>query len=168
MKNKKQKIIELYEKVQKVPYYCLKERNPDKLFELNKGSCFEKNSYLGKQYEKLGIPVKYQLIVFDWRELPVPKDIMDKRENKLGEHLALKIMVDNKWVFVDPTWDPALEKAGFPLTKNWDGESDTKLAVKPKKIRELKQSPEKAVVTANTGFHDLFNKYLEKIRKKNH
>jgi hypothetical protein len=44
-----------------------------------------------------------------------------------------------KWVNCDPTWDLALEKAGFPIA-NWDGVSDTEIAVVPVKIFTSEQS----------------------------
>ena len=164
MTDKQAKIVELYEKVQKIPYYCLCERDPDKLLRVKKGSCLEKNAYLGRQFEQLGIPVKYLSIKFDWNELPIPQHIIDKKDGHLGEHLALKIRV-KKWITVDCTWDPGLEKAGFPLTKNWDGKTDTKLAVKPIKTKQLKTRPGKTVAHANPKFFESLNKYLDNIRK---
>ena len=44
-------IIELYNRVQGIPYYCLKEREPDLLLKKNKGSCSEKHLFLGKEFE---------------------------------------------------------------------------------------------------------------------
>jgi len=132
--SKIKKIIELYNKVQKIPYYCLRERDPDLLLKKNKGSCSEKHLFLGKEFEKLGVPVKYLLIRFDWNDLPIPKEIIQKKKNgSAGWHLALKIKPERKWIYVDATWDPKLEKAGFPITKNWDGKSNTKFAFPTKK-----------------------------------
>ena len=115
-------ITELYNKVQRIPYYCLRERDPDLLLKKNKGSCSEKHLFLGEEFKKLGISVKYVLIKFDWNNLPIPKEIIRKNEEgSVGWHLALKIKTNNKWIYVDATWDPKLEKAGFPVTKNWLG-----------------------------------------------
>jgi hypothetical protein len=47
----------------------------------------------------------------------------------LDHHLCLKIQIDKKWILVDATWDPPLKKVGFPVNENWNGLSDTKLAV---------------------------------------
>ncbi len=158
-------IISLFEKAQRIPYYCLRERDPDKLLKMNKGCCLEKNGFLGREYKKLGIQVKYLLINFDWRSLPIPRVIIDKKEDHLGQHLAIKIQIDGKWVIVDSTWDPGLEKAGFPVTKNWDGKSDTELAVKPLQIVELKEQPSKMTVTTNAEFFAALNEYLKGIRR---
>jgi len=137
---KPKEIAKLYKKVQGIPYYCLKERNPDLLLKKQKGSCSEKHLFLGKEFEKLGIPVKYLLIKFDWNDLPIPKEIIRKKKgDSVGWHLALKIKPKNKWILVDATWDPKLEKAGFSVTRNWDGKSDTKFAFPPKEIIEFKK-----------------------------
>lgn len=161
--SKIKKIIELYNKVQKIHYYCLKERDPDLLLKKNKGSCSEKHLFLGKEFEKLGIPVKYLLIRFDWNDLPIPKEIINKKENgSLGWHLALKIKPNKKWIYVDATWDPRLEKVGFPVTKNWDGKSNTKFAFPPKEIIELKKEPPKQIKRPeNRKFYEALNGWLE-------
>lgn len=166
-------IIDLYNKVQKIPYFAFKERDPDLLFEKNKGSCIEKNLFLGEEFKKLGIPVKYLLIKFDWNDLPIPKEIIKKLKtdgftNILSNwHLALKIKIDGKWIFVDATWDPGLEKTGFPVTRNWDGKSDTKLAVIPKRIIGLTIKPPKILFKklGDEEFFEALNKWLELQRK---
>jgi len=166
--SKIKKIIELYNKVQKIPYYCLRERDPDLLLKKNKGSCSEKHLFLGKEFEKLGVPVKYLLIRFDWNDLPIPKEIIQKKKNgSAGWHLALKIKPERKWIYVDATWDPKLEKAGFPVTKNWGGKSDTKFAFPPKEIIELEKAPPKQVKRLeNREFYQALNQWLESERRK--
>ncbi len=159
-------IIELYDKVRRIPYYCLKERDPDLLLKKQKGSCSEKHLYLGKEFKKLGIPVKYLLIRFDWNALPIPKEIIKENDSPIGWHLALKIKPENKWIYVDATWDPKLEKAGFPITKNWRGLSNTKFAFPPKEIIELKRKPPKQVKRPeNRKFYEALNKWLESKRE---
>ncbi len=161
-------IVELYNKVQRIPYYCLEERDPDLLLKKDKGSCSEKHLFLGEEFKKLGIPVKYLLIRFDWNDLPIPKEIVIKnKKGPIGWHFALKIKPKNKWIYVDATWDPKLEKAGFPVTRNWNGNSDTKLAVPPKKIIELRIRPPKILIRRlnNREFFEALNKWLELQRK---
>lgn len=163
-----EKIIDLYKKVQEIPYYCLKERDPDLLLKKNKGSCSEKHLFLGKEFEKLGISVKYLLIKFDWNDLPILKEIINKKpDGPEGWHLALRIKPKDRWIYVDATWDPKLEKAGFPVIKNWDGNSDTKPAFPPKEIIELEKAPPKQIKRPeNRKFYEALNKWLELKRKK--
>jgi len=167
MDPKIKKVVELYNKVQKIPYYCLVKRDVNLLFKKKKGCCFEKNVFLGKEFKKMGIPVKYILVKFDWNDLPIPKEVLKKRKNgSLSSHLALKIKINRKWIYVDATWDPKLEKSGFPVTRNWDGVSDTKLAVPPKEITELKKPPpEKIELPEDREFFTALNRWLESQRK---
>lgn len=149
----------------------------------NKGSCSEKHLFLGREFRKLGISVRYLTMTFDWRTLPVPKEIINKKDSPIGGHLALKIKLGGKWMIVDAAWDPGLEKAGFPVTKscasaqemnahllnwrsrNWDGRRDTKLAVKPMELQESeKPPPEQIKRTENREFYDALNKWMEKQR----
>jgi len=164
----KKEIIRLYKKIQKVPYHFVERRDPKKLFDIGKGCCFEKNVFLAREYEKLGIPVKYFLIEFYWRDLPIPKHIIKKIENPENhwQHLAFKIKVVSKWIWVDSSWDIALAKAGFPVTKDWDGKSDTKLAVKPLDIKLTRRKHKTRVVTTQKEFFRALNEYLEKVRKR--
>lgn len=76
-----------------------------------------------------------------------------------------KLLLKKKWIYVDATWDPKLEKTGFPITKNWNGKSDTKFAVLPKEIIELKRAPPKQIKRPeNREFYEALNKWLESKR----
>ena len=60
-----------------------------------------------------------------------------------------------------------LKKAGFPITQNWSGLSNTKFAVPPKEIIELKRRSAKRIkVFKNWKFFNALNKWLESQRKK--
>ena len=92
---------------------------------------------------------------------------MRKKQNgSVGWHLALKVKIKNKWLYLEAIWDPKLEKAGFPVTKNWDGLSDTKFAFPPKEIIELEKAPPKQIKKLeNRKFYEALNKWLE-LKKK--
>jgi len=169
MKNiKNKKLFGLFKRVQNVPYFLFRHRDSKKLFSLNKGGCAEKAIWLGNKLKEMDIPVKYYRIEFKWEELPIPKEIIKIKkkgsEHHLAHHLALKAKVNNKWIWIDPTWDPGLEKGGFPVSKNWNGKTNTKLAVKPLKIEEFE--PHDPSNINLTEFTKALNKYLDKMRKK--
>lgn len=163
--SKTREIIELFERVQAVPYYLLKHRDSRKLFDLNKGCCAEKIIWLGNELKELGIQVEYYLLEFLWEELLIPKEILKLKKPGPGHHLAMKARIDDKWLWVDPTWDPGLKRAGFPATKDWDGQSDTLLAVRPQKIEEF-EPEDPSDTDLRQEFIDKLNEYLERIRKK--
>jgi len=160
----RRKIIELFERVQGVPYYLLRDRDSEKLFFLNKGCCAEKIIWLGNRLKELGIPVKYYKIKFLWEDLPIPEEILKLRKRGPGYHLSLKAKINNRWIWVDPTWDSALGKIGFPITKNWDGKSDTLLAVNPLEIEEYEpKDPSKTGLSE--AFIQKLNEYFQSVRK---
>lgn len=52
------------------------------------------------------------------------------------------------------------------MTKNWGGKSDTKFAVPPKEIIELKKAPPKQIKKPeNREFYEVLNKWLASQRK---
>ena len=163
-KIKKKELIRLFKKAQAIPYFLLKHRDSQKLFSIKKGSCAEKTIWLGNKLKEKNIPVKYYLIKFDWNDLPVPKEIIKLKKKEPGYHLALRSKVGRKWIWIDSTWDLGLEKGGFPVTKNWDGKTNTKLAVKTLNIREF-EPEDPSTAKLENKFIAAFNKYLEKIRK---
>ncbi len=160
---KNKKLVRLFKRVQNIPYFLFRHRDSKELFSLKKGGCAEKAIWLGNKLQKMDIPVRYYLIKFKWEDLPIPKKIIKLKKKGPDRHLALKAKVNNKWIWIDPTWDPGLEKGGFPVTKNWNGKTNTKLAVRPLKIEEFEPNDPSNIEL--TEFTRILNKYLDKMRK---
>ena len=120
------KLIEIFEKVQKIPYRVCKY-DENKINEnLERGDCRHKHFLLKKLLEQKGFKVKEMKVIFNWADLPIPQEILEiLKSETIWDHGSLKVQIDNKWIKVDCTWDLALAKAGFPITKDWDGISDT-------------------------------------------
>ena len=135
------KRIAIFNRVRDIPYAVIPElRNPYtgplKILKMNKGSCSPKHFLLGELYENMGIRTRYFSYPIYWKDLidmgiELPSELLTIARNHriLDYHLCLKIQIDRKWILVDATWDPPLKKVGFPVNENWDGLSDTKLAV---------------------------------------
>lgn len=129
--------ISVFVHIRDIPYAIVPElfdveKGPGRMLNLNKGFCVPKHFLMGMIYEELKMPVKYDVYSFKWSSLEVgyPEHIRRFAEKMpVTYHLALKIFTDNKWIVVDATWDPGLQKTGFPVNDTWDGISDTKLAV---------------------------------------
>ena len=168
---KMKKVIDLYKKIQNIPYCFSLPKGPEYLLKKNKGVCSEKHLFLAKEFKKLGISVKFLLVKFDWRESSVPKKILSKRKSFFDWHLALKIKPDKKWIYLDATWDSKLKKTNLPVVENWDGKSDTKLAVKPINTIEFPFSMYGFLKTLSkkrknkeAEFQKAFNEWLEEKR----
>ncbi len=123
----KSKIVELFKKVQKIPYKVCKYDKSLIDENLKEGDCRHKHFLLKKLLEKEGFRVKEVKVMFDWNDLPIPKKLLEiLHHGTIWDHDSLKVMINNKWVNVDCTWNSELKKKGFPVTNNWDGKSDTK------------------------------------------
>ena len=89
----------------------------------------------------------------------------------LSYHLACKVNIDDKLILVDATIDPALEKVGLPVNKEWDGVKDTSLAVTPCGEAQLHHPSEAYLVQPrlpddkSTAFYNKLNSWLEELRR---
>ncbi len=171
--------VKLFEKVRDIPYGNIGSRDPQDVYDKNKGTCSGKHELLKELYKELGVEVKNFVAVHKFNDLKsdFPKDIkeiLDKTEIR-DPHNFLKIKVNGKWLTVDATWDKPLKKLGFPVTENWDGKSDTKLCVvsrntfetdNPIEVKEkvLAQMPEKARKDRELFLKRLTG-WLERLRK---
>ena len=126
------KLIAIFEKVQKVPYkVCMFDKDSINE-ELEYGDCRHKSHLLFMLLKQESFEVKKIKVLFDWRDLPLPKEMIAilKESDKVWLHDSVEVKVGDKRIKVDCTWNPELEKAGFPITKNWDGTSDTEQVTK--------------------------------------
>ena len=149
-----------------------------------KGSCSSKHYLLGSLCEKLGMSVTYLTHPFYWQGLGVAypdsiKRLVDKMS--LQYHLALKVSSNSDSFILDATWDPPLEKAGFPINRaveNLRDLEDTRIAVVPsgeciihKTATERERFIKRALNGMNVdrvlwqGFFTSFNEWVEGIRK---
>ena len=123
-----EKIIKAFEFVQKIPYKVCKFESVDELIINNFGDCRHKHLFLFEVYSKLGLKVEKIKVLFDWKDLPIPNEKLKilEKSGTIFPHNALYLFRENKKILVDATWEPRLEKIGFPITNNWDGKSNTK------------------------------------------
>ena len=101
--------------------------------ELEKGDCRHKTELLKQLFEGEGFKVRKIYAVFDWKDLPVPKDILKilKSGSKMT-HVLLEVKLNNKWIRVDFVWNRSLKEKNFPVTKLWNGKEDTKMITEGK------------------------------------
>jgi len=138
-KGPKEASIAVFEHIRDIPYAIVPEfrdpaAGPAGLIKENKGSCQPKHYLIAQLFGKLDIPIKLVTYVFRWgdSEIKFPdnlKQLLDRMP--VSYHLACKANLNGRWVLSDATYDPPLEKAGFPVTKKWDGENDAINAVTP-------------------------------------
>ena len=136
------------------------------------GDCRHKHTLLFKFFSLLGLRVKMVKILFDWRDLPLPLEILSllKESDTIWGHDALLMEIEGKDVLIDATWDPALKKYGFPVTDKWDGFLSTKPVTAGKiKILELEDYKKikptiKIIHSEAERFALSLNEFLDNLR----
>ena len=166
-------LIEIFNKVRDIPY-----RIPIALDEIEGeegGNCLYKVELLKNLLEEKGLKCRYRLCSFLWSELNLAESVIQAEHNDNAEHVWLEVLIQNKWVILDPSWDIGLAKI-FQINI-WDGISDTKPAVKPMEIFDIDTSAammkfddyEGELVkdlAVNGEFYKALNIYLDQIRSK--
>jgi hypothetical protein len=97
-------------------------------------NCYTKALDLQESLEKLSYQTRIMICYFDWRESPIPTDILklyDHSQETTHAWLQVRSNSFQEWQDVDPTWDAPLAKYGFQIAK-WDGLGCTSMAVLPK------------------------------------
>lgn len=160
-------IVSLFNSVRDVPY-----RIPLKWGEKD-NCCSGKSERLYKLLEKRGFEVRYRVCVFLWSSLGISSELKKMSHEDDCTHTYLEIKINSKWKILDATWDSGLKNL-FHINQ-WDGKSDTKIAVKPIKIftpeksLEIVKNQNREVITKdikiNGKFYKAFNDWLERNRR---
>ena len=170
--------IEIFNRIRDIPYAVIPDLNdPEhyiKMLELNKGSCTPKHILLANMYQRLGLHILFVIYPYRWDEFAnlYPPDLaVLAREMPVGFHLACQVEIENRWVYVDATLDPALATVGLPVNSHWDGISDTMLPVNPCGQEQIYHPSEANLMQAQQiddkalTFYDGLNSWMDKLRK---
>jgi hypothetical protein len=131
----------IFSRIRDIPYSLVVPMTHEKTLQeqiltAGKGSCAAKHYLLAEMFRYLDIPVEYTTFPFLWNDpdLHYPQDLRKLAATlPVAYHLACLVQMGSRWILVDATWDLPLAKAGFPVNEYWDGNSETKCAVKPLK-----------------------------------
>lgn len=86
-------------------------------------NCSFKGKQLLEQLGALGLPVRGRVAEMLWENTLIPKEIVSLYPKEiLATHFFVEIQEDDIWRPLDPSWDKALEKAGFAIA-TWKGEN---------------------------------------------
>lgn len=141
-----ERLVHIYNTVRDIHWKSTGSRDPIEVIRNNAGTCSGKHVLLKKLYKYLGIEVGELIAVhrFSTLSLKIPFYLQDylKKNPFIDYHNFIKINHNNRWIIVDATWDKSLEKIGFPISKTWDGLSNTVVCVNPIDIIEVENSIE--------------------------
>ena len=116
--------VEYFEFVRDIPFRMpVSVGDPDH-------SCFRKAEVLKPLLESVGLKARYALCRFSWNDLNLPASLKAVPHSDVV-HVYLEVYSKEqaRWIAVDPTWDKGLASQ-LPVSE-WDGTSDTAIAVKP-------------------------------------
>jgi len=159
-------LILAFESIRDIPYKIpLKWGEED-------NCCSGKHKQLFDLLRKEGYQVRYRVCVFLWSSLNFPSKLESIPHDDDCTHTYLEIKLKGAWKTLDATWDKQLNH--LFIINNWDGESDTKIAVKPikifnpsKSVKIVSNQNEKKIngdLKINGKFYNHFNKWLEQNR----
>ncbi len=167
----------IFYKIRDIPYAVIPElNNPERyidMLKLNRGSCTPKHLLLCNMYQRIGLEVLYAVYPFRWDEFETlyPPELRTlAKAMPISYHLACKVNIDERLVLVDATIDPALQKIGLPVNKEWDGISDTLLAINPCGEEQLYYPSEASLMQPQVtdekslAFYNGINSWMEKLR----
>lgn len=122
------KLIRIFEKVQKVQYKVCQFDESKVNEKLKFGDCRHKSTLLKKLLDEKGYKTKKMKVIFNWKDLHLPKRIILvlKKSSTIWTHDTLAVKVHGDYIFLDPTWNLELKRLKFPVTENWSGLEDTK------------------------------------------
>jgi 2,3-bisphosphoglycerate-dependent phosphoglycerate mutase len=126
--------------------------------EIENGDCRHKTELIKQLVEEEGLKARKIYAVFDWKDLPIPKSILNilKSGTKMT-HELLEVNLNGKWIKIDLTWNRELKDKGFPVTSYWTGKEDTEMITKGKiKFYKTKEEAKK---------HKGLNKNKEELHK---
>lgn len=127
-------LIKLFHFVQNIPYRVsdfdseFNSRGESASIFIKKGDSRHKSLLLHNLLQERNFDVDIVKVVFDWKDLPIPADILGILENS-GTRMSsdvLRLNINKYYpVYVDPSWNFELGELGFPVTKIWDGKGRT-------------------------------------------
>lgn len=135
-------------------------------------SCTGKHKQLKLVLEEAGFEVRWRVCTFKWSDLDLPTELMSTKHDDDSTHAYLEVLVNGVWKIVDATWDASLSRV-LPVSE-WDGESDTQIAVKclstysPEESAKIiaDESPEviESDLETNGELYSAFNDWLKRER----
>ena len=144
--------------------------------------CCGKHVVLKTLLSSLGFKVRYALCRFSWNSLDIAQSLKQiPHEDVTHIYLEVYNKEQARWMTVDATWDKGLASK-LPVSE-WDGRSDTTIAVKPTESLKPIESQEEfdklfdesglqkwlslplnSPLKADGKFFEALNKWAESIR----
>lgn len=158
-------LLAVFNSIRDIPYRIpLSPDEPD-------ACCSGKAKALKSWLDEHGYESRYRVVDFRWSDMPLPPEVAGVPHADDSTHVYLEALLDGVWRDLDPTWDAGL--AGTLPVAEWDGRTDTPVAVP---IRSLRSHEESARIMsggwdgddilANGEFYRAFDDWLVRVRSE--
>jgi hypothetical protein len=138
VKDKASELPDLYHAVRNISYGSVGERDPVNVIINNVGSCSGKHILLrdllrqtGRDAEIITIFAHFNRGVPLHPAMPADLRAMIDGGPVCDFHHYVRVSEGHQWLKLDATWHDALLPFGFPVNRDWRGQSDTVLAATP-------------------------------------
>ena len=169
-------IATVFERVRDIPFAFAPHVDTSTLIATGAGTCAPKHALLAEVYARLGLETRFVYVTFRFDDMPgeLPPPLREAiHDGVVRGHAALQVRRRHGWIDVDATFDAPLARAGFVVTRDWDGRSSMPLVVTPLARVESTLTPEheEAVlgITHRTGFPRAVvaqaNEWLDRVRR---
>ncbi len=163
----------LFTYVRDVHYMLGLNGDPKKLFIEHAGNCTRKHLFLLPRLQSLGYRVTLGIAEFNWRDMPIPSNILSLLKDPIDTHLFLYVSRGNDEIVLDASWDKGMPNEF--VVNEWDGSNSTPLGVPAINIRKENYTLFRAHAVAGTSigfirdslnrnrptpFNDAFNNWL--------
>ena len=160
-------LISVFDSIRDIPYWI------GDIHETRGMDCIRKHRLLKEKFEKEKVVCRLRSCIFYWKDLCLPKEILEIPHNETCDHTFLEIKNSvGQWIILDTTWDKGLSMI-FPISK-WDGENSTRIAMEfdyiasPEESFQLSKKWTDEYVSADlkkyNKFYTAINTWLESIR----
>lgn len=119
--------ISIFETVRDFVYQINWISEPEKLLEIKEGYCTSKHRLLKEIYDRLWYQTQLCFIPFPFNMIYLPDDLKNRwYANKKWYHTFLQILIDDKWINIDATFNKEL-KSIYTVNENRDWISSQKI-----------------------------------------
>lgn len=126
--------ISMFETIRDFIYQINWVSTPEKLLEVKKWYCTSKHRLLKEIYDRLWYQTKLCFIPFSFDMIYLPVDLKNRwYANKKWYHTFLQMLIDDKWINIDATFNPEL-KDFYIVNENRDWISSQKVVCNYDKI----------------------------------
>ncbi|UFU06606.1 transglutaminase domain-containing protein [Ruania halotolerans] len=120
-------LVRAFESVRDLPYDTTAAHDAAGLRARGRGNCVAKAALLAEELSRFGATCR--LVSWEY-ELPILVAVQRDLSFTSDIHTAVQVRVDDRWIVVDATHDPALANLGLTVGR-WDGRAATEPAYQP-------------------------------------